>query len=684
MNIKDMKGALPHKKERKEPAPARALTTVWGEALDPDHVWEDYPRPRMVRSACTMLNGIWSYGFTSGPDRPEQFDGTIVVPFSPESPLSGVNRQLQPDEFLWYERSVSVPAAGAGERCLLHFEAVDQSAVIYVNGREVMRHTGGYLPFTVDISGFLNREDKEFTLAVRVQDLSDTSFHSRGKQKLQPGGMYYTAQSGIWQSVWMEVVPRHYLEDVLFETQPDLMTIQISLLDNESDAELTAPHTRSVRNGGEYCQGRYEENPAENALRADRSDCTASDSPAPVTIFVYEPTDSFDGAEALYHTKPILTEQSGSRQLTLTIPRPRLWAPASPWLYPVEVRMGEDRVRTYLAVRTFGTAKGADGHMHVLLNGKPVFLNGILDQGYWPDGLYTAPSDDALQYDIEQMKALGFNMLRKHAKIECRRWYYHCDRLGMIVWQDMVNGGGNYSALLLTYLPTGLCVPGPRSRRQNNDRPPVDGKARKPSIVERLEYRITARRDPEGREEFRRECTQTIRHLRGHPSIMTWVIFNEGWGQFETKAMTDYVRLRDPMRLIDSASGWFEHKTGDFKSVHNYFRKLGVPKDVRANVLSEYGGYVYHIEGHSVYETTYGYHTCSSAEEFERSFLHLMTEEVFPLCEQGLCGAVYTQVSDIEEETNGLLTYDRRIRKISESGARRLRQMIMDRSLQKA
>ena len=648
MNIKDMKGALPHKKEHKEPAPAKALTTIWGEELDPDHVWEDYPRPRLVRNACTMLNGIWSYGFTSGPDRPEQFDGTIVVPFSPESPLSGVNRQLQPDEFLWYERSVPVPAFSAGERCLLHFEAVDQSAVIYVNGREILRHTGGYLPFTADISGLHDREDEEFTLTVRVQDLTDTSYHSRGKQKLQPGGMYYTAQSGIWQSVWMEIVPRHYLEDVLFKTQPDLTTIQVTLIEHGKEAAQSGCDPDG--SAAFYGQG--------TATAAEE------DAPGPMTICVYEPTDNYDGAETLYDAEPILKMKPRELQFTLSIPQPKLWSPATPWLYPVEVRMGEDRVRTYLAVRTFGTAKDADGHMRVLLNGKPVFLNGILDQGYWPDGLYTAPSDDALQYDIEQMKALGFNMLRKHAKIECRRWYYHCDRLGMIVWQDMVNGGGNYSALLLTYLPTGLCVPGPCKRRQNNSRPTMNGKKRKPSIAERLEYCITARRDPEGREEFRRECAQTIELLRGHPSIMTWVIFNEGWGQFETKAMTDFVRSLDPFHLIDSASGWFEHKTGDFKSVHNYFRKLGVPKDARANVLSEYGGYVCHIENHSVYETTYGYHTCSSAEEFEQSFLHLMTEEVFPLCEQGLCGAVYTQVSDIEEETNGLLTYDRRIRKI--------------------
>ena len=659
MRIEDMKGALPHRKEKKAPAPPKQLTTVWGERLlhlqqsvdrieasagadasevrsdDSEHVREEYPRPRLVRENYTCLNGLWNCAFTTKPVRPAHFDQKILVPFSPESALSGVHRQLQPDEYLWYERQVPVPVRAAGEHILLHFETADQIAVVFVNGKEVLRHTGGYLPFTADITEFFDGGPRgEFTLTVRIQDFSDTSFHSRGKQKLVPGGMYYTAQSGLWGSVWMETVPVQYLTDVLFETQPDLVSVRVRLITNEAKT------------------------PADGIPATSESG----------RIRIFAPTATFDSSEEWYRSAPILEEDASATDFLLQIPQPRLWSPDTPWLYPVEVRWGQDRVRSYLALRTFGLERDERGMQRILLNGKPVFLNGLLDQGYWPDGLYTAPADEAFVYDITQMKALGFNMLRKHAKLECRRWYYHCDRLGMIVWQDMVNGGGTYSALLLTYLPTGLCVPGPRMRREENRVP------RRTSLAERLEYHITSRTNPEGREEFRRECAETVKLLKGHPCIMTWVIFNEGWGQFETRAMTNLVRSMDPGRLIDSASGWFEHKTGDFKSVHNYFRTLKVPKDLRANVLSEYGGYVYHVDEHSMFETTYGYHTCGSQEEFEQSFLQLMTQQVLPLREKGLCGAVYTQVSDIEEETNGLLTYDRKICKISEQGAARLRE----------
>ena len=721
-----MKGALPGRKKQEAPDPPRRLTTVWGESLDPEHVRDEYPRPRLVRAGHTMLNGYWDYAITKSSERPARFDGKILVPFSPESPLSGVGRQLQPEEYLWYERRVSAPDLCAGDRLLLHFEAVDQCAVVYVNGAEVRRHTGGYLPFTADISPYLTepcsralcgriREEKsaeavspmrsasdaaasdddyddkasalssnlsrdsglgaktfhssdgagesaadassghnnDFILTVRVQDFTDTSFHSRGKQKLQPGGMYYTAQSGIWQSVWMEIVPEEYIEDVLFEPLSDLTGVRASV-------SVHSPGSKDT-GGVASCAGASAEG---GARTAGEGACGADAGLHPVHVRVYEPTDAYEAG--VPRGNVILEREFSSRRFSLSIPEPKLWSPQSPWLYPVEIQMGKDRVESYCAVRKFAVEKNGTGVPQILLNGTTVFLNGLLDQGYWPDGLYTAPADEAYVYDIAQMKALGFNMLRKHAKIECRRWYYHCDRLGMIVWQDMVNGGGNYSALLLTYLPTGLCVPGPLKKREEQE-------AAEPTLAGRLEYRITGRRDAEGREEFRRECAETVRLLRGYPCIMTWVLFNEGWGQFETKALTEYVRQMDPEHLIDSASGWFEHKTGDFKSVHNYFRKLDVPKDVRVNVLSEYGGYVYHIDEHSVYRKTYGYHTCTSAEEFEESFLKLMTQDVLPLADRGLCGAVYTQVSDIEEETNGLLTYDRRVRKISEDGARKLR-----------
>ena len=640
MNFKDMKGALPQKKDRTPPQ-AQTLGTVWGEALDPASVLQEYPRPRMVRGNCTMLNGYWNYAISKEPGRPAHADGRILVPFSPESALSGVGRQLKPDEYLWYERRAQIPPHRAGERVLLHFEAVDQCAAVWINGRPAGRHIGGYLPFTIDVTDHLRTGEETFRISVRVQDFSDTSWHSRGKQKLHPGGMYYTAQSGIWQSVWLEVVPARYLEDVLIEPDSDLRHIHVTLTcAGAGEKERRTSRGRSGGNGGAFGGCR---------------------------MLIFAPTVSYDADDPSQAAgTPILVHTSQEAHFTPEIPDPKCWSPDHPWLYPAVIEAGEDRVRTYFAVRCISAEADAAGKKRACLNHVPVFLNGVLDQGYWPDGLYTPPADEALVYDIVQMKALGFNMLRKHAKIECRRWYYHCDRLGMLIWQDMVNGGGAYSALLLTYLPTGLCVPGPLMKRQS-------ARSTKASLIERLEACITGRRERLGRAEFRRECRQTIALLRGHPSVMTWVIFNEGWGQFDTRALAASVKEEDPGRLVDAASGWFEHMAGDYKSVHNYFRKLTVPADVRIVVLSEYGGAVYHVEGHSMFERTYGYHTCTSAEEFEETFRKKLLDEVLPLRSQGLSGAVYTQVSDIEEETNGLLTYDRKVRKISEEGAAALR-----------
>ena len=614
MNLRDMRGALPHSKKEETQKIAVPLTTAWGEALDPAHVREEYPRPELMRADYGILNGYWDYAFTREGKRPRCFDGKILVPFSPECSLSGVNRQLQPDKFLWYERRVPVPDLAGGRRLLLHFEAVDQCAAVFVNGRKAVSHTGGYLPFTADVTDFLHPGAGFFMLTVRVQDLSDTSYHSRGKQKLAPGGMYYTAQSGIWQTVWWEIVPKNHIEELSFEAEDLLGHVRVTVAGNTE--------------GG-------------------------------ITLRVYEPTCSFDADSCLpWEGAPLAEYASQKKNFLIAIPDARLWSCETPWIYPVEIAMGDDRVRSYLALRIFTKEKDEKGKARLCLNGEPIFMNGILDQGYWPDGLYTAPSDEALVYDIAQMKRLGFNMLRKHAKIEARRWYYHCDRQGMIVWQDMVNGGGKYSALLLTYIPTGICVPGPLMKREKSGK-----KRAHSSLSEPLERLVTGRRNAAGREEFERECAETIRHLRNHPSIMAWVIFNEGWGQFDTVRMTESVRRLDPGRIVDSASGWFEHKTGDVKSIHNYFRKLTVPEDVRATVISEYGGYVWHLEDHSMYESTYGYHTCGSAEEFGESFRRLM-EEIRALEQEGLAGAVYTQVSDIEEETNGLLTYDRKVCKV--------------------
>ena len=628
MNINDMLNALP--KGKKVPKkPLRALDTVWGERLDTNHVLEEYPRPQMVRDNYEILNGYWRYAITASGKYPKEFDGLILVPFSPESQLSGVGRQLKPDEYLWYERTIDIEKFKAGTRCLLHFEAVDQCAAVYINGHFVEKHVGGYLPFEIDLTPFLKPGKNHLRLTVRVQDFSDTSYHSRGKQKLKPSGMYYTAQSGIWQTVWMEMVPKHHITYV--DIQPDYDRHQVTITLREKNKS----HSPWVH------------------VKVYDAVCgTALDRPAALG-------NSGDDA--------IIDKEFGSLKMTLDIPKPRSWTPKTPYLYPVEITSGQDTVRCYFAMRCFSVEKDEAGIPRICLNHESIFLNGVLDQGYWPDGLYTAPSDDALIYDIRKMKQLGFNMLRKHAKIECRRWYYHCDRLGMIVWQDLVNGGNPYSSAFLTYLPTLLCVPGPRKKESRTNSMISRFLDRKmPGLTPdgTLEYMITGRTDARGRQEFLKECAQTLLLLRPFPSIMTWVPFNEGWGQFDTELITELIHTADPARLVDSASGWFDHKTGDFKSVHNYFRKAAAVRDCRAYVLSEYGGYVWQVPRHCASDSTYGYHTFHSYEAFERAFWKLMRKDIQPLIQKGLCAAVYTQLSDIEEEANGLLTYDRRVCKI--------------------
>ncbi len=637
MNIKDMINALP-KGGHVRREPGAVLETVWGEKLDTNHVLEQYPRPQMQRENYDILNGYWRYAITASGKYPEEFDGLILVPFSPESPLSGVKRHLKPCEYLWYERTIDIENHVPGTCRILHFEAVDQCAMVYINGHFAGKHVGGYLPFEIDLTPWLVPGKNHLRLTVRVQDFSDTSYHSRGKQKLSPSGMYYTAQSGIWQTVWMETVPKRHIS--MLHLEPDYDRHQVTLIVREKNKSVSPM----------------------------------------VRVRIYPPCIA--GPDGIFHNihqqTPIIDREFGSLKITLDIPAPKCWQPDAPYLYPAVITSGTDVVYSYFAMRSFSIEHDDHGIPRICLNHEPIFLNGVLDQGYWPDGLYTAPSDEALIYDIHKAQQLGFNMIRKHAKIECRRWYYHCDRLGMIVWQDMVNGGDHYMPAVLTYLPTLLCVPGPKKRST-------------PSVPERflsrvfdrkmpgltpngkLEYILTGRTDPRGRHEFLRECAQTLLLLRQFPSIMTWIPFNEGWGQFDTELVTELIKSADPGRLIDSASGWFDHKTGDFKSVHNYFRKLSAVPDARAYVLSEYGGYVYQVRRHSMRSEAYGYHTFHACEEFEKAFVRLLLKDIQPLIRQGLCAAVYTQLTDIEEETNGLLTYDRRVCKISRQAAAKVK-----------
>ena len=596
------------------------LYTPWGENLDKNNMWQDYPRPQMQREHYQMLHGEWDYAIVpQSEDCTFESQGKILVPFSPEALLSGVERQLQPNEYLWNQRALVFSKEERqrkekNERCILHFDAVDQQATVYVNGTEVIKHYGGYLPFEVDITDYVREEG--CMLQVRVQDDSDTSYHTRGKQTLKRGGMFYTAQSGIWQSVWYEWVPENYVKEMKITPDYDKALVTIEL---KSDAPIEAVN---VELDTVAVEGTPNKEDIENTVEIG------------ATQIVHE--TSKEQTESGCITKLILRFEDGKF---------KPWSPEEPNLYYFTLKAGEDKIRSYFAMRCFSIEKDEKGIPRFCLNHKPYFLNGVLDQGYWPDGLMTAPCDEAFIYDIELAKKTGFNMIRKHIKIEPLRWYYHCDRLGMIVWQDMVNGGTSYNMPWVCYMPTAL---------------PFLGRKIKDNL-----YHMFSRKSEEGRKAWEEECRQTIGHLYNVPSISTWVPFNEAWGQFDAERIANDVKTQDATRTVDHASGWFDQKAGDFNSVHNYFRKLRVEKDEkRAFVISEYGGYACHVKGHSSVERIFGYKKFDTPEELSKAYKELYEGQVLPLVEKGLSGVVYTQLSDIEEEVNGLITYDRKVIKI--------------------
>lgn len=570
-----------------------AMLTPWGEALDREHPLPEYPRPQLRRNSYLNLNGIWEYAITKTVEKPAAMQGEIVVPFSPETPLSGVGHILQPDEYLWYRRSVTLPEGFfRGGRLLLHFGAVDQCCTVWVNGQEAGSHTGGYLPFALDVTELI--EGDAFTLELRVTDPTDTGSLSRGKQRLKNTGIWYTPQSGIWQTVWMECVPENYLRSLRITPKPEENAVHIRL---EADDPAMAAVT-ICRDGGIIAEGQ--------------------------------------------------TDENGESTLTIPAEELRLWSPEEPFLYDVSIVLpGGDRVESYFGMRAFGIGKDEKGLPRLLLNGKPYFQNGLLDQGYWSDGYYTAPSDEALIHDIAEMKRLGFNMLRKHIKVEPLRWYYHCDRLGMLVWQDMMNGGESYSPLSI-YVFSNLGL------RVKDDR-----------------YRYFSRSDEAGRTHYYEELGQMIDLLYNTVSLALWVPFNEGWGQFDALKAAEFIRKRDDTRPIDHASGWYDQGGGDIKSIHWYFRPYHhkqPPKEQRPICLTEYGGYNCAVPGHCWGEgAEFGYKKIADPAEFNRAFQKLMEEQIIPAKERGLAAAVYTQVSDVEGERNGLLTYDRKVCKANEA-----------------
>ena len=562
------------------------------------HPLAEYPRPAMRRDSCEILNGPWQYAITQTAEYPAAWQGSILVPYSPEAPASGVGRTLQPGQWLHYHR-LFAPPAGEGGRVLLHFGAVDYACAVQVNGHLAGGHRGGYWPFTLDITDLLNGTDRN-SLWVAVQDPTGHGTQARGKQTLKPGGMFYPAQSGIWQTVWLERVPDNYIQTLTVTPDYDARTVTVRVHTAKPGGAVNL--WAMVRAGG-------------------------------VTI-----AEDWGSDEA---------DQDG--EVTLNIPEEHFfpWSPDTPFLYDLTVgtNQGEeaefDTVHSYFALRKWSCAPDAHGVLRFCLNDKPILLNGLLDQGYWPEGLYTPPSDAAVERELSEVKALGFNLLRKHAKIEPQRWYYHCDRLGLIVWQDIVNGGSAYNLWFVTYLTNALQ---PLLRRF------PDGKAA---------YSLLSRAKPAGREEYAHELADTVQALRCHPCIACWVPFNEGWGQFDAGKAVQALRTLDGTRLVDEASGWFDQGGGDVHSLHNYFYPLRIRPQKRTVALSEYGGIAWPMPGHEPPHKTYGYGTAKDRQELTARYKKLQLKTVLPQLEKGLSALVYTQLTDVEDEVNGLFTYDR-------------------------
>ena len=562
------------------------------------HPLAEYPRPAMRRDSCEILNGPWQYAITQTAEYPAAWQGSILVPYSPEAPASGVGRTLQPGQWLHYHR-LFAPPAGEGGRVLLHFGAVDYACAVQVNGHLAGGHQGGYWPFTLDITDLLNGTGRN-SLWVAVQDPTGHGTQARGKQTLKPGGMFYPAQSGIWQTVWLERVPDNYIQTLTVTPDYDARTVTVRVHTAKPGGAVNL--WAMVRAGG-------------------------------VTI-----AEDWGSDEA---------DQDG--EVTLNIPEEHFfpWSPDTPFLYDLTVgtNQGEeaefDTVHSYFALRKWSCAPDAHGVLRFCLNDKPILLNGLLDQGYWPEGLYTPPSDAAVERELSEVKALGFNLLRKHAKIEPQRWYYHCDRLGLIVWQDIVNGGSAYNLWFVTYLTNVLQ---PLLRRF------PDGKACR---------RLLSRAKPASREEYAHELADTVQALRCHPCIACWVPFNEGWGQFDAGKAVQALRALDGTRLVDEASGWFDQGGGDVHSLHNYFYPLRIRPQKRTVALSEYGGIAWPMPGHEPPHKTYGYGTAKDRQELTARYKKLQLKTALPQLEKGLSALVYTQLTDVEDEVNGLFTYDR-------------------------
>jgi hypothetical protein len=584
--------------ETAEWTPKPGLKTRWATEVDPELPLPEYPRPQMVRPDWMNLNGMWEFTIQpreGGP--PQQYPDRILVPFPVESALSGVAGTVTPDQKIWYRRTFSLPdslsdflSEGEGRgRWLLHFGAVDWEAEVFLNGESLGTHRGGYDAFSFDITeSLVQGQDQE--LVVGVWDPTDDGNQPRGKQVLEPHGIWYTAVSGIWQTVWLEPVAEQYVESLQVEPRLDDSSVGVMVAVEGAAGPVHIAVT--VRDGGS-----------------------------------------------------IVSEADGlsDETVVLPIPDPRAWSPDDPFLYDLEVRLDAagaesgasgaptseaaespagDRVASYFGLRTISVGEDEDRHLRLLLNGQPLFQYGLLDQGWWPDGLYTAPTDEALRFDVEKTRELGFNLIRKHVKIEPARWYYHCDRGGILVWQDMPSGDNE---------------------------------------------------GQEAEEQFASELASLVRSLRNHPSIVMWVPFNEGWGQHATERYVEWIQAEDPSRLVNNASGWTDTGTGDVLDIHRYPGPGAPPPEAlatpfpRVGVLGEFGGLGLPLAGHTwVQEDNWGYRSYETLEDLNRAYADLLTQ-LRPLIGEGLAAAVYTQTTDVEVEVNGVMTYDRGLTKLNDT-----------------
>ena len=561
------------------------LKSRWAQEVSAENVLPEYPRPGMVRDSYLNLNGNWEYCINQAPTT-DSYDGTILVPFSPETLLSGVQKIVQPSDYLHYRKVFTLPEGFKKDRVILHFGAVDQECTVSVNGTVVGGHKGGYNAFAFDITDQLAEGENVLTLT--VQDATEQKPHARGKQKLNRTGkwssLFYTPQSGIWKTVWLESVAAEYIQKLQVTPLYDEQAIRLHVFANA---------------GGT----------------------------AKVTVLD-------EGRVVAEAEVPVNSDQ------VIALGECKAWTPDTPHLYDLKVAYGDDAVDAYFGMRKFEVSRDSQGILRFFMNNEPVFFNGVLDQGYWPESLLTAPTEEALKYDIVKLKELGFNMIRKHIKVEPDRFYYLCDKIGMFVWQDMPNGGGDYDMLFVTELTNAY-----------------DWIARN---VTDDHYAWFMRDDAEGRAQYYEDLQGMIEELYNHPCIATWVPFNEGWGQFDANKATALIRKLDPTRFINEACGWFDQHGGDMYSIHNYSAGLEIQAQPdRVVALTEFGGYAYAMPGHLACEKEFGYKSYHSKEELTENYQRLWEEEIYPNVERGMCSTVYTQTSDIEEEINGIFTYDR-------------------------